>query len=764
MAGRMPTADEDDDVQVLAVSTGTRAARRSNNNNNNSQLLVRRQASGAISSTTGKASVCTSADRRMRSRHLSESSRPSNSSGSKSSTTVATVCIGESASESLSRALRRAPTTLVPSSSGQQTPAVAVLDATSLQQLFPVGTASVRRNRGTALEQVRMQRAWPGAVAEREEGATVLSSDDDFKDGPVRSVKRPASVTHETLASTLGVRGRQRPRLRVPGPRLRIPTERRAQSSSAIVVDDDEDDRVIETCRSFEEAFFGVVPAAMATEGALLTVPRRAPRPMDTAFSSDRMIAQDTTLTFHQQSEAALPEHLAVLSCKNPAARLRYQSISVPESRLRPCSPSATNAGGTSSSSSCVDFAAQIELPQRLSFPVPTDKPFALPEAVKEKPESLSIMLPEMPEQEEELSALYVEHLRVSSGAGRCSACGILFSVGQLRLGYMPDSADADSGHADVRWVHAPACLTSDGLRVNSASEWVSFSPEVSNESKNRVLGVLGVLPPSLPELRPDRPVLRARLWRHGPAQFHRWARLQPAGPGMARRPPAGSSTASGLSAVAQEARVILANGWRVNQARHVARRGPAGPVLNRDGEENRTTYLRVTDRQAPAGTAEDRLAAAELASREVRQRTAVAAARPGSERVRSGRGRGRGRGRGGAMPNGKISRELRRAAPVIHLVRDYGQEPCVICHEPMVAGEDVRTLPCLHAFHRYCIDRWLIVKACCPLDNMSADELLARHRKMFQELSRLHTNTGLIVFLLHLMFHMLGFVALCLA
>ena len=34
------------------------------------------------------------------------------------------------------------------------------------------------------------------------------------------------------------------------------------------------------------------------------------------------------------------------------------------------------------------------------------------------------------------------------------------------------------------------------------------------------------------------------------------------------------------------------------------------------------------------------------------------------------------------------------------------------VCLQPMRAG---RALPCIHRFHRECIDRWLAVKRVCP-------------------------------------------------
>jgi hypothetical protein len=30
--------------------------------------------------------------------------------------------------------------------------------------------------------------------------------------------------------------------------------------------------------------------------------------------------------------------------------------------------------------------------------------------------------------------------------------------------------------------------------------------------------------------------------------------------------------------------------------------------------------------------------------------------------------------------------------------------------------GDEVRMLPCIHAYHRACIDQWLVKKAACPV------------------------------------------------
>lgn len=40
----------------------------------------------------------------------------------------------------------------------------------------------------------------------------------------------------------------------------------------------------------------------------------------------------------------------------------------------------------------------------------------------------------------------------------------------------------------------------------------------------------------------------------------------------------------------------------------------------------------------------------------------------------------------------------------------------CTVCLEDPVEGDVMRVLPCVHKFHKACIDQWLGVKACCPI------------------------------------------------
>ena len=43
-------------------------------------------------------------------------------------------------------------------------------------------------------------------------------------------------------------------------------------------------------------------------------------------------------------------------------------------------------------------------------------------------------------------------------------------------------------------------------------------------------------------------------------------------------------------------------------------------------------------------------------------------------------------------------------------------EECCAVCYEPWAAGDEVRTLPCLHRLHTACIDPWLRQNATCPV------------------------------------------------
>ena len=44
----------------------------------------------------------------------------------------------------------------------------------------------------------------------------------------------------------------------------------------------------------------------------------------------------------------------------------------------------------------------------------------------------------------------------------------------------------------------------------------------------------------------------------------------------------------------------------------------------------------------------------------------------------------------------------------------------CPICLENFAEGEEIRVMPCQHQYHRCCLDKWLKIKAVCPICNMN--------------------------------------------
>ncbi|KAH0718356.1 hypothetical protein R3W88_006227 [Solanum pinnatisectum] len=50
--------------------------------------------------------------------------------------------------------------------------------------------------------------------------------------------------------------------------------------------------------------------------------------------------------------------------------------------------------------------------------------------------------------------------------------------------------------------------------------------------------------------------------------------------------------------------------------------------------------------------------------------------------------------------------------------------EKCCVCLSRLKDGEDSRVLPCLHEFHRECVDRWLNgARRTCPVCRFSMED-----------------------------------------
>ena len=59
-------------------------------------------------------------------------------------------------------------------------------------------------------------------------------------------------------------------------------------------------------------------------------------------------------------------------------------------------------------------------------------------------------------------------------------------------------------------------------------------------------------------------------------------------------------------------------------------------------------------------------------------------------------------------------------------LNNDKIENPCVICLEDMIVGNDVYFLPCFHCFHKDCLKKWIEHKEKCPKCNLKINYKLA--------------------------------------
>ena len=52
-----------------------------------------------------------------------------------------------------------------------------------------------------------------------------------------------------------------------------------------------------------------------------------------------------------------------------------------------------------------------------------------------------------------------------------------------------------------------------------------------------------------------------------------------------------------------------------------------------------------------------------------------------------------------------------------------FNRDSCNICLEPYEIGDELRTIPCMHKFHKNCIDKWLRSNATCPVCKCSIND-----------------------------------------
>ncbi len=60
---------------------------------------------------------------------------------------------------------------------------------------------------------------------------------------------------------------------------------------------------------------------------------------------------------------------------------------------------------------------------------------------------------------------------------------------------------------------------------------------------------------------------------------------------------------------------------------------------------------------------------------------------------------------------------DIDRLPVVSYRAKSEGPQPtCCVCLEQFETGEPLRVLPCFHQFHVLCVDKWLGIRAECPV------------------------------------------------
>lgn len=67
-------------------------------------------------------------------------------------------------------------------------------------------------------------------------------------------------------------------------------------------------------------------------------------------------------------------------------------------------------------------------------------------------------------------------------------------------------------------------------------------------------------------------------------------------------------------------------------------------------------------------------------------------------------------------LPTHKIKKTKSKGSKTDDYGSSHDQSSCQICLEEFGAGDNIRTLPCLHIYHKQCIDQWLVRNRTCPI------------------------------------------------
>eukprot|EP00928_Gymnodinium_smaydae_P018058 TRINITY_DN16876_c1_g1_i2.p1 TRINITY_DN16876_c1_g1~~TRINITY_DN16876_c1_g1_i2.p1 ORF type:complete len:904 (+),score=193.60 TRINITY_DN16876_c1_g1_i2:193-2904(+) len=319
---------------------------------------------------------------------------------------------------------------------------------------------------------------------------------------------------------------------------------------------------------------------------------------------------------------------------------------------------------------------------------------------------SPSVLQPQRQQQQEEdqrLAMLYVERVRPGMEPQHCGFCRRGFALGQLRLGYAPAGAATAVLPAPPRWVHASPCASRCGCSIRPNVDRVAFSHAVTLAERDRLLSELagaGRLAARAAALSLRRGGGRdgqvpLRPWVYAPARVQLWAQvLVPDQPIPAPPPPPPPPVPppillrSGAPVVFADPRFVTHNDTGFVHLQRVLEQLLAGAAAGDVGAPAAMGGAGVVVPPPPQPPAERQL--------------------------------------------DPVVQTMLRAAPCERLTT-RASEDCVVCREPMLPGEECRRLPCLHLFHKDCIDNWMAVKATCPLDNLRLADMLNMERDFLQ-------------------------------
>nr|XP_009611052.1 E3 ubiquitin-protein ligase RHA2A-like [Nicotiana tomentosiformis] len=71
-----------------------------------------------------------------------------------------------------------------------------------------------------------------------------------------------------------------------------------------------------------------------------------------------------------------------------------------------------------------------------------------------------------------------------------------------------------------------------------------------------------------------------------------------------------------------------------------------------------------------------------------------------------------------------KLIQAINQNKSRVHEVARLGENWCCVCLSKLEDGDDNRVLPCLHEFHRDCVDKWLNGdRKTCPVCRFSMED-----------------------------------------